>query len=436
MARSRQLLYLTLSGLVCLILTLTVTTCGSGSGAPTAPGSFGGTSNAVTVEGPGTCQYTAIVPSFDVGPNGLEGEILVTAVTGKEDLLTPCKWFAKATGDGSWSGGSGPAWLSVDGWFLGSSPFFHEAVNGVVTIKTGIPATVKFSVQNEADDDVLWTVSTPIGCATYQPSDFTMTPQTASFDYAGAAGQTLTVEVASPKTREGSILIYREKPAIFSGSMTQVPLFEISVTQTGSVCSWHLHAINCDGPGDCPTADLDWSEMPASDWISADGGMSEGSGTASFAVAAGDVPAGNPAPRNGAIVLLDESVDKQVGITYIDQLGPECSYSYAISQSEFAFAGGTAQLTVTPSHATCGWYAVALAASVSWISVDSTNAPCPGGVCYGTQTVQVVVQAGDVGVPPIPGLEGRSGTVIIYQEVGGTFELLFTVPLTQFRQDL
>ena len=440
MTRSRRSLYLTFSGLAVLVLTLAVTTCsggsgsGSSSGAPTSPSSSGSAAaNAGMVAGTGTCQYSATPTSFDVALPGQGGdsfgvpqncigsntpclfEIPVT-VTGVAANGERCTWWAEVATISN-------DWIDIEGAMTGNGLI---PANGGGVVIVAANGTVQFSLADEEQP-----LGLAIDCKTFDATDYIMTPQTASFDYAGGAGQGITVEVAPPKTREGSILIREQGSNIL--------LFTIPVTQHGSVCSWYLHAINCDGSGACSIADPP-PMTPESDWISVDGGMPEGSGTLGFSVSAGDVPAGNPAPRNGAILLLDESIDKQVGITYINQLGepaednPECSYNYAISQTEFfGYVEGTAQLTVTASSSTCGWHAEASAASESWISVDSTNAPCPGGVCYGTQTVQVVVQQGDVGSPPITGPAGRSGAVII-DRVGGTFEQLFTIPITQFRQ--
>ena len=456
MTRSRRLLYLTFSGLAVLVLTLAVTTCsggsgsGSSSGAPTSPSSSGSATNSGTVAGSGTCQYTATPTAFDVALPGQGGgsfgvpagctniscllEIPVT-VTGLDSNGEPCQWWAESHTQSN-------DWVDIESAVTGSGVV--NANNGVVSV-TG-NGTVQFSLADEAalnNNNLLQpTDYGNISCESYDDTDYTMNPVTVEFDYAGGAGPEITVDVISPKTREGSILIRTVPP---SGEAT-IQLFEIPIVQHGSVCSWYLASANCTYVPNGTCTDPITLATPASDWIFINAGaptMTEGSGTASFAVSAGDVPAGSLAPRDGVIMLYDETFDKNMGVIYIEQLGepaedevPECTYNYSISQTEFyGFAGGTAELTVFASPATCGWHAEASAASEDWIAVSYTNAPCPGGVCYGTQQVQVVVQDGDVGSPPIPGMEGRSGTVIIYKEVGGIFEPLFTVPITQFRQD-
>ena len=298
MTRSRRLLYLTFSGLAVLVLTLAVTTCsggsgsGSSSGAPTSPSSSGSAAaNAGMVAGTGTCQYSATPTSFDVALPGQGGdsfgvpqncigsntpclfEIPVT-VTGVAANGERCTWWAESATISN-------DWIDIEGAMTGNGLI---PANGGGVVIVAANGTVQFSLADEEQP-----LGLAIDCKTFDATDYIMTPQTASFDYAGAAGQTLTIEVAPPKTREGVILI-REQ-----GS--EILLFTIPVTQHGSVCAWFLHAIECDGPGDCPTADWDWMEMPDADWISVtnnDGSCCEsgiGSDTTLFAVAAGDVVA-------------------------------------------------------------------------------------------------------------------------------------------------
>ena len=448
MTHARRVLSLILSGLASLVLTLVVTTCGGGSGSgssgtPTSPSASGGTANAVMVAGSGTCQYSATPTSFDVALPGQGGdsfgvppdctniscllEIPVT-VTGLAADGERCTWWAESKTNSS-------EWISIEGAMTASGPI-DANIDSVVVPANG---TLQFSLADEEQPSQL-----AIDCTTFDADDYSMNPAETHFDYAGGTGDTITIDVAAPKTREGAILIREEGSNIL--------LFTIPVVQHGSVCSWYLKAANCAYVPDGNCADPVTPATPASDWIFITSvwvtSMIEGSGAASFLVESGDVPAGTPAPRDGVIALYGESDDEIKGWLYVNQLGapteddppedevPECTYNYAISQSEFyGFVGGTAELTVTASDATCGWRAEAPTASEGWISVSYNNLMCPGGVCYGTQTVQVVVQDGNVGSPPIPGPEGRSGEVIIYKKVEGTFESLFTVPITQFRQD-
>jgi hypothetical protein len=424
MARSRRFLYLAFSGLNGLILTLTVTTCG-GSGAPTSPSPLtGGAANAGMVAGTGTCQYSAAPTSFDFGPSADTGEVIVT-VTGVAANGERCTWWAE-------SHTLSNDWIDIEGAMTGNGLI---PANGGGVVIVAANGTLQFSVPNEASV----TGGAPAGglaidCKTFDATDYTMNPTTASFDYAGGAGPPITVEVAPPKTREGSILIREQGSNIL--------LFTIPVTQTGSNCSWYLKPANCPNGTNCNIPIT--NATPVSDWISIDGNLQgvgpiiEGSGTANFSVSAGDVPAGNLAPRIGIILLYDEALDDLKGLFNINQTGepaeepepePECSYSYAISQSEFGFPGGTAQLTVTVTGVAangeqCTWWAESHTLSNDWISVVS----CPGGICYGTQTVQVVVQPGDV---PAQGPAPRSGTVGIWKNVGATFEKEFDVPISQ-----
>ena len=451
MTRSRRYMYLTLSSLVVLVLTLTVTTCGGGSGSgsgssgtPTSPSSSGGAANAGMVAGTGTCQYSATPTSFDVALPGQGGDSfgipsdctnisclfdIPVTVTGVAADGERCTWWAEVATISN-------DWIDIEGAMTGNGLI---PANGGGVVIVAANGTVQFSLADEAGlnngNPLQPTDYGNISCASYQNTDYTMNPVIVDFDYAGGAGPTITVDVIPPKTREGSILIREQGSNIL--------LFTIPVVQHGSVCSWYLASANCTYVPNGICTDPITLATPASDWISINAGgltMTEGSGTASFAVSAGDVPAGSLAPRDGVIMLYDETFDNNMGVLYINQLGepaedeaPECSYNYAISQSVFEYPGGTAELTVVASPATCGWHAEASAASEDWVSVDYTSAPCPGGVCSGTQQVQVVVQPGDVGSPPIAGPAGRSGAVIIYQEVGGTFEQLFTVPISQFR---
>ena len=450
MTRSRRSLYLTFSGLVGLALTLTVTTCGGEkfSQTPTSPSASGGGGvNAGMVAGTGTCQYSATPTAFDVALPGQGGDSFgipadCTGISCLFDIPVTVTGVAADGGRCTWGAESslasnvpGPApWITIEGAMTGNG--LIPALNDAVMVEGN--GTVQFSLEDEFANNIgippepeFWP-EFAIDCRTFDATDYIMNPVTVDFDYAGGAGQPITVEVAPPKTREGVILIREQGSNIL--------LFTIPVVQHGSVCSWYLKPVNCTYVPNGTCTDPITLATPESDWISVDGGIIDGSGTASFSVSAGDVPAGSLAPRDGVIMLYDESLDYPKGMLYITQLGepaedeePECSYNYAISQSVFEYPGGTAELTVVASPSTCGWHAEASAASEDWVSVSYTTAPCPGGVCYGTQQVQVVVQPGDVGSPPIAGPAGRSGAVIIYQEVGGTFEQLFTVPISQFR---
>ena len=462
MTHARRVRSLILSGLASLVLTLVVTTCGGGSGSgssgtPTSPSASGSATNSGMVAGSGTCQYSATPTAFDVAHPGQGGdsfgvppdctniscllEIPVT-VTGLAADGERCTWWAESKTNTS-------EWISIEGAMTASGPI-DANIDSVVVPANG---TLQFSLADEEQPSQL-----AIDCTTFGAPDYNMNPVETHFDYAGGTGDTITIDVAAPKTREGAILIREEGSNIL--------LFTIPVVQHGSVCSWYLKAANCAYVPDGNCADPVTPATPASDWIFITSvwtpdSMSattldwawEGSGSASFLVESGDVPAGTPAPRDGVIALYGESDDEIKGWLYVNQLGapteddpteddppedevPECTYNYAISQSEFyGFVGGTAELTVTISDATCGWRAEGSTASEEWISVGYNNLMCPGDVCYGTQTVQVVVQDGNVGSPPMLGLEGRSGEVIIYKKVEETFESLFTVPITQFRQD-
>ena len=123
--------------------------------------------------------------------------------------------------------------------------------------------------------------------------------------------------------------------------------------------------------------------------------------------------------------------DISMGTLYINQLGepanddvPECSYNYAISQSVFEYPGGTAQLAVTASSQTCEWRINNWTVPGAWIHVSGC-----GQSCSGDQQLNVEVAPGDQYSPPAP----RSSTIIIEKKVGGTFEQMFAVPISQVR---
>ena len=316
----------------------------------------------------------------------------------------------------------------------------------------------------------------------YQPSDYTMNPEIVDFDYAGGTGPTITIDVIPPKTREGYFKFWAtttdpatmqlsrwcmaptgENSGACSGGggwtygpknsqlqaqpFDETELFNIPVTQTGPTCEWYLEA------------------TPESDWISITGdGKGQGDGTASFSVSAGDVSTtGSLAPRDGVITLYQVATqladwpdptlyfykthpgngyplwtsappigpDISMATLDINQLGepanddvPECSYNYAISQSVFEYPGGTAQLTVTASSQTCEWRINNWTVPGAWIHVSGC-----GQSCFGDQQLNVEVASGDQYSPPVP----RSSTIIIDKKVGGTFEQMFAVPISQVR---
>ncbi len=106
-----------------------------------------------------------------------------------------------------------------------------------------------------------------------------------------------------------------------------------------------------------------------------------------------------------------------------------CRYSATPTSFVFGPSADTGEVPVTVTGVAangerCTWWAESHTLSNDWISVVS----CPGGICYGTQTVQVVVQPGDV---PAQGPAPRSGTVGIWKNVGATFEKEFDVPISQ-----
>ena len=111
-----------------------------------------------------------------------------------------------------------------------------------------------------------------------------------------------------------------------------------------------------------------------------------------------------------------------------------CTYTHSISRTTFAFAGGTAQLTVTASPATCGWYAEEPSSSEDWLSVsDPTCATGSGNsaICYGTHTVTITALSGDVPAGyPAP----RAGEVVIWKKVGESFDKVSTIALAQSGQ--
>ena len=257
MTRSRRLIYLTFSGLVGLVLTLTVTTCGGEkfSQTPTSPSASGQPfdPNAGMVAGHGTCQFSATPASFDdFGPDGGTGEITVTVTGGvvTSDNPYPCTWKAR-----------GASWFTLEGVMTGNGLIPAEDNGEVVYHASG---TIQFSVPNEEvldSDPEAFTDA--IHCRGYDASEYTINPTTTDISSAGVTGATFTVEVDTPKTREGSIQIWSwdefdnyEPPSEGGPPQNYIGLFWIDVNQTGSVCSWYTKPINCtyvpNGNGDCP----------------------------------------------------------------------------------------------------------------------------------------------------------------------------------------
>ena len=111
-----------------------------------------------------------------------------------------------------------------------------------------------------------------------------------------------------------------------------------------------------------------------------------------------------------------------------------CTYTHAISQTTFAFAGGTAQLTVTASPATCGWYAEEPSSSEDWLSVSAPTCTTDSGdsaICYGMHTVTITAISGDVPAGyPAP----RAGEVVLWKKVGESFDKVSTIALAQSGQ--
>ena len=108
-----------------------------------------------------------------------------------------------------------------------------------------------------------------------------------------------------------------------------------------------------------------------------------------------------------------------------------CTYTHAISLTTFAFAGGTAQLTVTASPATCGWYAEEASYSEDWLSVSAPTCATDSddsAICYGTHTVTITALSGDVPAGyPAP----RTGDIFIRKKVGESFNKVSTIALAQ-----
>ena len=442
---SRRRIYLALSSLVVLALTLAVTTCGGEKFSPTpaAPSLTHATAaNAGMAAGYGTCQFSVNTTSINVGPNGTDGDLHVTVIPGTNPIpgpgdLDPCPWQVQ-----------GPPWFLLKPTQTDKGPILYN--DEAFAMPSG-SATIKYHVMHGSlDKSDYWKYpgvpfdvgpgEGPIACTAYQASDYDMNPKTVNFDYAGGTGPTIEIYQSQPKTREGYVVITAQTTAD-SGAVTHKDLFKIPVTQTGSTCEWYLEA------------------TPESDWISITGdGKGQGAGTASFSVSAGDVSTtGSLAPRDGVITLYHVATqiadppdpamfqqpstgmppappigpDINMGTLDVNQLGepanddvPECSYNYAISQSEFDYSGGTAQLTVTASSQTCEWRINNWTVPGAWIHVFG----CGQG-CSGDQQLNVEVAHGDQYSPPVP----RSSTIIIDKKVGGTFEQMFAVPISQVR---
>ena len=299
MIRSRQLLYLTFSGLAGLVLTLTVTTCGGGGSWQPASPTPALDSQVVLnpfyemidgpVAGDGTCLFYSATPtSFDFGPSADTGEIPVT-VTGAATDGGPCMWSAEAHPND---------WLDPESAMTENG--LIDANNGTLVV-TG-SGTIKITVPNEAyfkfSNGTIPVPSGGVSCLAFDATDFTMNPTNASFGNSGGVGPAITMEVSPPKTREASIVIITGYEGV------HIPLFEIPVTQTGSVCGWYLKA----SPNDGTWILVDSSEVPTF-----------GDGTGSFSVTNGNVPAGDPAPRNGYIGAYAEVDDQIVDTMLITQ---------------------------------------------------------------------------------------------------------------------
>ena len=477
MTRSRRSIYLTLGSFVVLVLTLTMTTCGGDnppSHTPTSPSASAFNPNAGMVAGYGTCLFGIDTTSINVGPNGIDtGEIQLTVIEGTDPYIGP--------GDGIAGGDMACPWIVTSSFWILLKGVTTNVGNFYMVDGPNLSGyapgsgTLKYHILHESlDEHAYWEAPgnpanhidklyppdrDALDCTSYQNSDYTMNPETVDFDYAGGTGPTITVDVIPPKTREGMIIIAADTPGTTGGAEAGVKtLFTIPVTQTGSACEWYLKPANCTYAPNGVCTDAITLATPESDWISITGdGKGQGAGTANFSVSAGDVPSGSLAPRDGVITLYHVATqmaqapspwtgtwsggdmppappitpDISMGTLYINQLGepanddvPECSYNYAISQSVFEYPGGTAQLTIQASSQTCEWRINNWTVPGAWIHVSGC-----GQSCFGDQQLNVEVAPGDQYSPPVP----RSSTIIIEKKVGGTFEQMFAVPISQVR---
>jgi len=135
------------------------------------------------------------------------------------------------------------------------------------------------------------------------------------------------------------------------------------------------------------TAGCAWTATTASSWITGLTASGSGTGTVNFNIAANTGPA-----RTGTITAG--------GKTYTVTQASGCTYALAASSASPGAAGGTANVTVTPSNAACTWTATSNSAFLTGVTASGT----------GTAAVSYTVAA-NTGV-------ARSGTLTI---AGQTF---------------
>lgn len=347
------------------------------------------------------CRYDVAPRLQALDAGGGSETITITTLAG-------CSWVASssvpwiAISEGATGSGSGRVVLSV-------SPNAGTAREGGVVIA-----------------GQAWTVTQ--SAAVPQPCDFSVSPETQSFNTSGGPGGPIAVNTTAQctwtaTTADSWITVTSGSgtgPGIASFSVAPNPggartgfvaigSRGVAVTQAGTApCSYVIaptsQSVDAGGGAGTPisvttTAGCGWSAVSAASWISiVAGAAGNGSGTVQFSVAA------NPGAERTAAVSIAGRV---LTVTQAAAPAPPpttppvtpppgCSYALAPVNQGIAAAGGVAPTIAVTATAGCAWTATS---TVSWLTVRS------GASGAGTGTVTYEVSAN-------PGA-ARSGSLAI-----------------------
>lgn len=350
--------------------------------------------------GSGTVSYSVAdntVATSRTGTMTIAGQTftITQAAAGCTYSVTPTSESSPAAGESvtasvtapagcPWTASSGASWITVASGASGTgngSVAFTVAANGSSTQRSGA-LTIAGQALTVTQSGVgcsysISPVSASVGAAGGSSSTTVTTPAGCAWTAASAASW-LTVTGGASGSGTGSVTF-----SAASNTSTQPRSGTLSVAgqiytvnQAAAACSYALSPASITVPAAAgtgstsvnTTAGCTWSTTSNVSWITVGaGGAGDGSGTATFSVAANT----SSVSRSGSVTIAGRTLA-------VSQSGSSCTYSLTPTALSLPATAGTGS-TVLTTGSQCSWTA---RASNNWITVNSTAGSGGATVTY------------------------------------------------------